>query len=207
MSKRLVATSYSLLLLLACVPVFVQAQATPVCANGYFWNGNSCIPNNPITRFIDSIITWVRGFLSSWQSTSTMTTTFQTSSPSKTTSSANCMIEPWLCSQTTVTSSFPSTISSTTLGAITIVGNVDRGVEAGCLVLYSNSGAQYTLMDIPTELSNLASTYIVKVMVTGVLRPDVASYCMQGQTLQVQSYQVLELIQRTQTQTVSTMLP
>lgn len=96
MSRHLVATLYSILLLLACLPVLVQAQQCPgesiwngsacVCPSNSLWNSNTqncacpsgmawdvseqkCVSTNPIIRLIDTIIAWLQSLFQAPPST------------------------------------------------------------------------------------------------------------------------------------------
>lgn len=65
--------------------------------------------------------------------------------------------------------------------SITVTGTVQAGVEHGCLVLRTDT-VQYLLLDgDPAVVKDGA-----KLTVTGVVRKDVMSYCMQGVPLEVE---------------------
>jgi hypothetical protein len=65
---------------------------------------------------------------------------------------------------------------------ITVVGTVDEGVEAKCLVLQPDDGSgRYLLMGGDPAVIQAGA----HVRVTGVVHTDVMSYCMQGTPLEV----------------------
>jgi hypothetical protein len=120
MSRRLVAVFYSLLLLLACVPSLVQAQAQQ-CPGGSVWNGSfcvcpsnlvwysstqncgcpsgtawntneqKCVSTNPLVRLIDSIIAWIMNLFSGGGGPSA-TTTYTTSTLPSTSSTSSASV-------------------------------------------------------------------------------------------------------------------
>jgi hypothetical protein len=141
MSRRLVATLYCLLLLLACVPVLVQAQQCPggsvwngsacVCSSNLVWNSNTqncacpsgtawnqneqkCVSTNPIIRFIDWILMRLRSFFQapSVAQLTTIVTTYQ----SVTTNSAGQTVTTTglVTSTVSMTSTVPTTSETIT---------------------------------------------------------------------------------------------
>lgn len=65
--------------------------------------------------------------------------------------------------------------------AITVIGYIESGVEAGCTVLVTDSGGSYELM-YAGSLPPIGSY----VSVTGTVMNNMASICMQGPILNVQ---------------------
>jgi hypothetical protein len=64
--------------------------------------------------------------------------------------------------------------------SVTVTGTVEAGVEAKCLILRADS-VTYQLVD-----GDPAVVFVgAHLTITGVLRPDIRSYCMQGIPLQV----------------------
>ena len=71
---------------------------------------------------------------------------------------------------------------------LTVTGTMHPGVEAGCwLIRADGTGTDYLLIDAPDALRVDG----LHVQVTGEIKTDIASYCMQGSAaLQVTSYSV-----------------
>lgn len=99
--------------------------------------------------------------------------------------------------------STPSTYTKTSDSAetITVAGTVFHGIEAGCwLVRADGTGTEYLLIDAPEALRIDG----LRIQVTGEIKTDMVSYCMQGSTsLQVTSYSILSSVTTT-TVTVTT---
>ena len=70
----------------------------------------------------------------------------------------------------------------------TVTGTMHPGVEAGCWLLRADgTGTDYLLIDAPETLRVDG----LHVQVTGEIKTDIASYCMQGSAaLQVTSYSI-----------------
>jgi predicted secreted protein len=102
-----------------------------------------------------------------------------------------------------VGNSTSSTYTNTSGSAetITVTGTVFHGVEAGCwLIRADGTGAEYLLIDAPETLRIDG----LPVQVTGEIKTDIASYCMQGRAaLQITSYSILSSVTTT-TVTVTT---
>jgi hypothetical protein len=71
---------------------------------------------------------------------------------------------------------------------LTVTGTMHPGVEAGCwLIRADGTGTDYLLIDAPDTLRVDG----LHVQVTGEIKTDIASYCMQGSAaLQVTSYSI-----------------
>ncbi len=71
---------------------------------------------------------------------------------------------------------------------LTVTGTMHPGVEAGCwLIRADGTGTDYLLTDAPETLRVDG----LHVQVTGEIKTDIASYCMQGSAaLQVTSYSI-----------------
>ena len=71
---------------------------------------------------------------------------------------------------------------------LTVTGTMHPGVEAGCwLIRVDGTGTDYLLIDAPDTLRVDG----LHVQVTGEIKTDIASYCMQGSAaLQVTSYSI-----------------
>jgi hypothetical protein len=70
-----------------------------------------------------------------------------------------------------------------------MLGTLEPGVEAGCVILRADDGAQYLLVG-PTKYPPAGT----RVTVTGYFENNVASYCMQGNmTIHVVSISPLEI--------------
>ena len=84
---------------------------------------------------------------------------------------------------------------------ITVTGTVFHGVEAGCwLIRADGTGAEYLLIDTPEALRIDG----LRVRITGEIKTDIASYCMQGSAaLEITSYSILPSLTTT-TVTVTT---
>ncbi|MBB4679784.1 hypothetical protein HNR67_005902 [Crossiella cryophila] len=67
-------------------------------------------------------------------------------------------------------------------GQLTLQGKVSAGVESGCLVMESG-GKQYLLVGGDPAVVKPGA----EVEVRGVLKPDLASFCQQGEPLEVSS--------------------
>jgi len=102
-----------------------------------------------------------------------------------------------------VGNSTSSTYTNTSGSAetITVTGTVFHGVEAGCwLIRADGTGAEYLLIDAPEALRIDG----LRAQVTGKIRTDMLSYCMQGSAaLQITSYSILSSVTTT-TVTVTT---
>ena len=72
---------------------------------------------------------------------------------------------------------FPSTKPS---GDLTLTGQVEKGVEAGCLLL-KQDGVTYLLVGADPGVVKAGA----QVRVTGRVNPNLMSYCMQGTPFQV----------------------
>lgn len=70
---------------------------------------------------------------------------------------------------------------------VEVTGIIDKGVEAGCVVLIGEDGKTYELHD----LEGLRPLIGSRVTVRGTLLTDRASFCMQGAALKVFEYSVL----------------
>jgi hypothetical protein len=70
---------------------------------------------------------------------------------------------------------FVSSSANNDAFAITVTGNLEAGVEAGCMLLRADNGTEYLLLD----WSNFPPVG-TRIAVTGYVADDVASYCMQG---------------------------
>jgi hypothetical protein len=72
---------------------------------------------------------------------------------------------------------------------ITVVGTVTAGVETGCLILvpFTSTGSAYGGGYLLIGGDRKVLVPGARVQVTGVLRSDVISYCMQGYPLDVVS--------------------
>jgi hypothetical protein len=88
---------------------------------------------------------------------------------------------------------------------ITVTGVLKQGVEAGCMILETDDGRAYTLVDMPNyRCSSLNATvsqeqtfrclppYGKTIVVTGYTEPNAVSYCMQGPLLHVESLTVVD---------------
>ena len=64
---------------------------------------------------------------------------------------------------------------------IKVTGILEQGVEGGCLILKSDDGNLYTLIDLPDDTPPVGS----RVTVTGIIQEDVVTSCMQGDTLRI----------------------
>jgi hypothetical protein len=73
----------------------------------------------------------------------------------------------------------PDTSAGTT---VTVTGTVMEGVEAKCLILRTDS-ASYQLVGGDPQVVHADA----RITVTGIIRTDLMSYCMQGIPLQVTS--------------------
>lgn len=62
-----------------------------------------------------------------------------------------------------------------------LTGVLDRGVEAGCVVLRADDGHMYTLLNLASENARFGSRVLVK----GFVVTDVATTCMQGTAFRV----------------------
>ena len=102
-----------------------------------------------------------------------------------------------------VHNSTSSTYTSTsgTAETITVTGTVFHGVEAGCWLIRADAtGTEYLLIDTP-EVLRVDGLHV---QVTGEIKTDIASYCMQGNAaLQITSYSILSSL-TTKTVTVTT---
>jgi hypothetical protein len=84
---------------------------------------------------------------------------------------------------------------------ITIIGTLEAGVEAGCVLLHGDDGAEYLL----TDWSNYPP-YGSRVMVTGHVESGVASHCMQGSAaIRVSALVVATELSFSQSRTMTTM--
>jgi len=72
---------------------------------------------------------------------------------------------------------------------ITVNGTMHPGVEVGCWLIRADvTGAEYLLIDAPEALRVDG----LHVQITGQIKTDIASYCMQGSAaLQIISYSLL----------------
>ncbi len=70
---------------------------------------------------------------------------------------------------------------------IKVTGILEQGVEGGCLILKSDDGNLYTLLDLPDDPPSIGS----RVTVTGVIQEDVVTSCMQGDSLRIISISAL----------------
>ena len=70
---------------------------------------------------------------------------------------------------------------------INVTGILEQGVEGGCLVLKSDDGKLYTLLDLPDDTPPVGS----RVAVTGIVQEDVVTSCMQGTTLKIINISIL----------------
>lgn len=64
---------------------------------------------------------------------------------------------------------------------INVTGILEQGVEGGCLILKSDDGKLYTLLDLPSDTPPFGS----RVAVTGTIHDDVVTSCMQGTVLKI----------------------
>lgn len=64
---------------------------------------------------------------------------------------------------------------------ITVTGILEQGVEGGCLILKSDDGKLYTLLDLPDDTPPVGS----RVAVTGTIQEDAVTSCMQGIALKI----------------------
>jgi len=108
------------------------------------------------------------------------------------------MSKPFLCrSDLRASSSLVVLLLVVTLASIftlasaetlTVTGTMHPGVEAGCwLIRADGTGTDYLLIDAPNTLRVDG----LHVQVTGEIKTDIASYCMQGSAaLQVTSYSI-----------------
>lgn len=76
--------------------------------------------------------------------------------------------------------SLPPTGKSSPGAQVTVTGTVEAGVEASCLLLRTGSVSYLLLGGDPAVVKAGA-----RVRVTGVVRTDIMTYCMQGVPLQV----------------------
>jgi hypothetical protein len=89
-------------------------------------------------------------------------------------------------------------------GRITVTGVLKRGVEAGCMILETDDGRTYTLVDMANyrcgslnaslnqeQTLRCLLPYGKTVVVTGYVEPNAVSYCMQGSLLHVESLTVV----------------
>jgi hypothetical protein len=87
---------------------------------------------------------------------------------------------------------------------ITVTGVLKQGVEAGCMILETDDGRTYTLVDMPNyrcgrvnatvsqeQTLRCLPPYGKTIVVTGYIEPNAVSYCMQGPLLHVDSLTVL----------------
>lgn len=87
---------------------------------------------------------------------------------------------------------------------ITLAGVLKQGVEAGCMILETDDGRTYTLVDMPNyrcgspnaslnqeQTLRCLPPYGKTVVVTGYVEPNAVSYCMQGPLLHVESLTVV----------------
>jgi len=70
---------------------------------------------------------------------------------------------------------------------ILVTGILEEGVEGGCLVLKSDDGSLYTLLDLPSNTPPVGS----RVAVTGTIEEDVVTSCMQGTALKIVNLETL----------------
>ena len=70
-----------------------------------------------------------------------------------------------------------SIFTITSAETLTVTGTMHPGVEAGCwLIRADDTGTEYLLIDVPKPLRVDG----LHVQVTGEIKTDIASYCMQG---------------------------
>ncbi|MGO1052729.1 hypothetical protein [Crossiella sp. CA198] len=85
-------------------------------------------------------------------------------------------------SGSSATSAPPPSSPAPTSGQLTLQGKVSAGVESGCLVMESG-GKQYLLVGGDPAVVKPGA----EVEVRGVLKPELASFCQQGEPLEVSS--------------------
>lgn len=64
---------------------------------------------------------------------------------------------------------------------ISVIGTVQAGVEAGCKILVTTTSRPYLLLGGDPAVVRIGA----RLLVTGELRPDVATFCQQGIPLKV----------------------
>lgn len=74
-----------------------------------------------------------------------------------------------------------------TSSSMIVTGVVVAGVEAGCLILEADNGVNYLLLGGDPKVVTVGAI----LRINGWLRTDVASYCMQGQPLQIIRVEIL----------------
>lgn len=83
------------------------------------------------------------------------------------------------------TSPSPSSPATATSTPVEVTGRVTAGVESGCRLLVPDSGSRSSTPYLLLGGDRSTLTTNAHVKVSGVVRSDVISYCMQGTPLQV----------------------
>lgn len=100
--------------------------------------------------------------------------------------SQRVVIPALLAAALVVTLSFAYSVSASN-AIVEVTGVIDKGVEAGCVVLLGENGKTYELHD----LEGISPLIGSRVTVRGTLLTDIASFCVQGAALKVFQYSVL----------------
>jgi len=91
--------------------------------------------------------------------------------------------------------SLASILNLASAETVTVTGIMHTGVEAGCWLIRADAtGTEYLLIDAPEALRIDG----LRVQVTGEIKTDIVSYCMQGSAaLQITSYSILSSLTTT----------